>query len=410
MRSASRWLFALAVGLWGPATAASQALAQTGADFYKGKTVTYIASTSPGGGYDTYGRLVAEFLQKHLPGSTVVVKNMPGAGHIIGANAIYASKPDGLTIGIFNTGLIYNQVIQTPGIQFDLAKMSWIGKAASDPRTITIGMQSPIRNFEDLRNSKETITFSTGGIGSSAYVETAMLANVLKLPIKMLTGYTGSEDQLAVRRGEIVGSMSSRSSWEPFVKNGYGRFIAQIGGKQTDVPQLSSMVTDPTAKAVIALIRSQGDIGRLTAGPPGIPQDRLDALRAAYRKALKDPELLAKAQKLNIPIDPLYGDDVRDRVIEAINQKPETIALLKETMGKKEEAPPPNKGTIAEYDGRKNVVFKLESGTMFPAEISGSRTEITVSGQKGNRDSLKVGMTCEVQGPNGGEAKTISCN
>ncbi len=339
------------------------------------------------------------------------MKNLPGAGHILGANAIYASKPDGLTIGIFNTGLIYNQIIQTPGIKFDLAQMSWVGKAASDPRTITIGVQSPIKTFEDLRKSKETITFSTGGIGSSAFVETAMLTNALKLPIKMLTGYTGSEDQLAVRRGEIVGSMSSRSSWEPFVKNGYGRFIAQIGGKNTDVPQLSTMITDPTAQAVIALIQSQGDIGRLTAGPPGIPKDRLDALRAAYRKAMEDPDLLAKAAKLNIPIDPLYGDDVKNRVIAALNQKPETIALLKDTLGAKEgPAAAPNKGTLVEYDGRKNLVFKLEDGTMFPAEISGSRTEISAGGKKGDRDSLKVGMTCTVEGPSGGEAKTISCN
>src|SRR5689334_25388989 len=86
--------------------AASPAFAETGADFYKGKTVTYIASTSPGGGYDQYGRLVAEFMQKHLPGSTFIVKNVPGAGHLVGANTIYASKADGLTIGIFNTGLI----------------------------------------------------------------------------------------------------------------------------------------------------------------------------------------------------------------------------------------------------------------------------------------------------------------
>ncbi len=411
MRGTSSGFISIAGSLLAAAMAASPASAQTGAAFYNGKTITYIASTSPGGGYDTYARLVAEYLQKHLPGSTVIVKNMPGAGHMVGANAIYASKPDGLTIGIFNTGLIYNQVIGNPGVMFDLAKMSWIGKAASDPRTITIGVQSPIRSFKDLADSKETINFSTGGIGSSAYVETIMLSNVLKLPIRLLTGYSGGEDQLAVRRGEIIGSVSSRSSWEPFVKNGYGRFIAQIGGKQTDVPQLASMVTDPTAQAVIALIRSQGDIGRLTAGPPGIPQDRLDALRDAYRKAMEDPELLAKAAKLNIPIDPLYGDDVKNRVIEALNQKSETVAMVKEALSERDApASPPSKGTIAEYDGRKNVVFKLENGTMFLAEISGSRTEITLGGQKGSSDNLKVGMTCTVEGPNGGEAKGISCN
>src|SRR3954468_19116116 len=88
------------------------ASAQTGADFYRGKTITYIVSTAPGGGYDLYGRLTAEYMQKYLPGSTFVVKNIPGAGHLIGANTIYASKADGLTIGTFSTGLIYNQLVK----------------------------------------------------------------------------------------------------------------------------------------------------------------------------------------------------------------------------------------------------------------------------------------------------------
>ena len=311
---------------------ASPVSAQTGADFYKGKTVTYIASTSPGGGYDTYARLVAEYLQKHLPGSTVIIKNMPGAGHIIGANAIYASPPDGLTIGIFNTGLILNQVIRKEEIRFDLAKMSWIGKAASDPRVIVIGTQSPIKSFDDLAASKTQVNFSTPGIGSSGYVDTAMLKNVLKLPIKLLTGYTGNQDQLAIRRGELVGSLSSCSSWHGFVNNGYGRFIAQIGGSETDVPQLGTLVSDPTALRIIALIRSQGDIGRLTAGPPGIPADRLQALRTAYRAALEDPELQEKAKKLGLPIDPLYGDDVKNRILAALDQTPETIALIQQAL------------------------------------------------------------------------------
>jgi tripartite-type tricarboxylate transporter receptor subunit TctC len=388
--------------------AAAPASAQTGADFYKGKTITYIAATSPGGGYDQYGRLVAEFMQKHLPGSTFVVKNVPGAGHIVGANTIYASKPDGLTIGIFNTGLIYNQVLGAPGVKFDLAKMSWVGKAASDPRVITIGAQSPIKSFKDLQESKQTVNFAVGGIGSATYIESTLLAKVLKLPIKVLTGYSGGDDQLGVRRGEITGSVASRSSWEPFVKNGYGHFIAQIGGSQKDVPQLATMVSDPTSKAVVALIQSQGDIGRLTAGPPGIPQDRLDALRAAYKAALEDPELLAKAEKMKIPIEPLYGDDVLNRVKAALNQTPETVALLREVLAEPEAQA--NKGTIAEWDGRAKLVLKLEDGKMFPADVSGSRTEVTVGGQKATRDSIKVGMACTVEGPSGGEAKAVKCN
>src|SRR3954454_629152 len=128
-----------AVAFAAGAMAASPAAAQSGADFFKGKTVTYIVSTAPGGGFDLYGRLVSEYMQKYLPGSTFVVKNVPGAGHLIGTNTIYASKADGLTIGTFSTGLIYNQLVKLDGVQFDLEKMSWIGKASSDPRVMTLG-------------------------------------------------------------------------------------------------------------------------------------------------------------------------------------------------------------------------------------------------------------------------------
>jgi tripartite-type tricarboxylate transporter receptor subunit TctC len=319
--------------------AATGAQAQTGADFYKGKTVTYIVATAPGGGYDTYGRLVTEYMQKYLPGSTFVVKNVPGAGHIVGANTIYASKPDGLTIGTFNTGLIYNQLISADGVKFDLTKMSWVGKAASEPRIFLAAEQAPIKTFQDILDSKVPLNFATTGIGSANYVEISSLTNLLKLPIKVLTGYNGNEDQLAMRRGEAAGTMGSRSSFEQFVKNGYGRFVAQIGGKQTDLPQLRDLIKDPKGLTFVALIQSQGDIARLTAGPPGIPADRLETLREAYKKAMEDPELQAKAEKLSLPIDPAYGDDVLKLVKEALNQPPEVIAVVKNALQAKAEPP-----------------------------------------------------------------------
>src|SRR5690349_23464005 len=129
---------------------ATTAHAQSGAEFFKGKTITYIVATAPGGGYDNYARLIVEPMQKALPGSTIIVKNMPGAGHLIGANAVYASKPDGLTIGTFNTGLIYNQLIDRKGIKLDLTKMSWVGKAASDPRVMILsGNNKEIKSYDD---------------------------------------------------------------------------------------------------------------------------------------------------------------------------------------------------------------------------------------------------------------------
>ena len=333
MTGTKRWI-AVITGA-AAAVAALPSLAAAQAEYFKGKTVTYIVATAPGGGYDYYGRLVAEYMQRYLPGSTFVVKNMPGAGHLVGTNALYASKPDGLTLGTFNTGLIYNQLIKLEGARFDLTKMSWIGKAGSDPRVIVIAQQSPIKSFQELQASKTPVNFATAGVGSASYVETIMLLNGLKLPIKMLTGYNGNDDQLAMRRGEIVGSIASRSTYEEFVRNNFARMIVQVGGRNTDVPQLMPLVSDPKAKTLVALIQSQGDIARLTAGPPGIPEDRLAALREAYRKALEDKELQAKAAKLERPVDPAYGDDVLNAIKEALNQTPETIAVLKEALKRK---------------------------------------------------------------------------
>ncbi len=326
----------LALPLIGAALAAltAPAFAQDGAAFYKGKTVTYIVATAPGGGYDTYGRLVSEFMQKYLPGSTIVVRNMPGAGHLVGTNAIYASKPDGLTIGSFNTGLIYNQLINAEGVRFDLSKMSWIGKAATDARVIVVASQSPVKTWAEFVALKEPINFATAGLGSASYVETVMLTNVMKLPVRVQTGYNGTDDQLAMRRGEIVGSIASRSSYDQFIKNGFGRYIAQIGGQEKDIPQLSSLVTDAKAKELIALIESTGEIARLSAGPAGIPASQLNALRAAYKQAMDDKELQARAEKLERPVEPLIGDDIAKMINAALKQSPETVTLLKESLQK----------------------------------------------------------------------------
>jgi len=312
------------------------AMAQSGPEYFNGKTVNYIVATDPGGGYDTNGRLVAEFMQKHLPGSTFVVQNMPGAGHIIGANFVYASAPDGTTIGTFNTGLIYSQLAGKSGIKFDLAKMSWIGKVAADPRVFVVSKESGIDSWEQLVAVKEPIVFAAAGVGSASTIETTMLVNTLKLPIKVVTGYNGNDDQLAMRRGEVQGILGSRSTFQQFVNEGHGKFIAQIGGADTDVPQLATLVTDPDGQKAIALVASQSNISRLTAGPPGIADDVLKTLRDAYAAATSDPEFLAKAKSLELPVEPLVGDAVAEAVAQAMDQTPEMVEFLKEATKKKD--------------------------------------------------------------------------
>ena len=394
----------------------SAVAAPDGADFYKGKTVTYIVATAAGGNYDTYGRLVADFMQKHLPGSKFVVKNMPGAGHIIGANAIYASKPDGLTIGTFNTGLIYGQLIGQ--IKIDLTKMSWVGKAASEPRVFLISTKSPIKSFEDLQKSKEPVNFASSGVGSASYVETRMLIDALKLPIKIIPGYSGTEGEMAMRRAEVSGTIGSRSSFDGFVKNGYGRFIAQIGGKDKDVPQLSSLVTDPNGRTMISLIASQGEIARLTAGPPNIPKERLEALRGAYKKAMEDKDLKARVAKLGIPLDPDYGDDVLRQVKAAINQSPETIALLARTLDVKPPTPAVESqmlkatGPLTEVmEKGREIAFTGHDGKKVNSKVSGSRTQIMIADKEAKREDLKAGLNCDINYKPGGdnEPSSIKC-
>jgi tripartite-type tricarboxylate transporter receptor subunit TctC len=308
------------------------AFAQDGADFYKGKTVNYIVATPPGGGCDSYGRMVAETMQKYLPGSTFVVKNVPGGGHLIGANAIYAARPDGLTIGTFNIGLMYSQLTAQPNIKFDLLQFSWIGKAASDPRVIVVASQSKVMNWKDLVDQTQPLSFGAAGMGSASYLETVILATALKLPVNIRTGYTGTDDQIAMRRGEIAGAIASRAAYEQFVKNGFGRVVAQIGGSAKDAPQLATLVTDPRGRELAALVQAQGDIARLTAGPPRIAPQQLNALREAYRKALEDRDLRARAEKLERPVEPLYGDDVLQVLRVALDQKPETIQIIKDAL------------------------------------------------------------------------------
>jgi tripartite-type tricarboxylate transporter receptor subunit TctC len=308
------------------------AFAQDHSSFYKSRTFSYIISAGAGGGYDLYGRLVAEFMQRQLPGSTFVVKNMAGAGHLIGANALYASPPDGYTLGSFSTGLIYNQISKNASVRFDLKKMSWIGKAGTDPRVVVISATSPIKTFDEFLQQKELQNFAASGLGSASYVEMILLSRTMKLPIKVLTGYQGSADQLAMRRGEIVGTIGSRSSLQQFVNNGYGRFIAQIGGLDTDVPQMSAWARDESGANSIALIQSQGDIARLTAGPPGIPADRLNILIDGYRNALNDPDLQARAIKFGYPIEPAYGEEVAKIINKALQQSDETTTLLIEAL------------------------------------------------------------------------------
>ncbi len=298
---------------------------------YDGRTITYIVATGPGGNYDAYGRLIGRFLQKYLTGSRVIVRNVPGAGHIVGTNTLYASRPDGLTIGTFNTGLIYTQLLKREGAQFDLAQVDWIGSAAHDVRVIILPTDSPYGTFEDYINSGDTLLVAAAGVGSAAYNDTRIVAEALHLNVEIIPGFEGNEGQMSMMRGEVTGLLGAAGTFTQFVNNGGGYYALAVSGDSRtlpDVPQARDFTTDDRGRRLLGLIEALSELGRLTAAPPGIPADRLAALREAYRLSLGDPELHREAELLNLPIEPAFGDEVRDLVLTALDQTPESIQLL----------------------------------------------------------------------------------
>jgi tripartite-type tricarboxylate transporter receptor subunit TctC len=304
--------------------------------FYEGKTIKLIVATRPGGGYDSYGRLLASTMERYMPGVTIVVKNIPGAGHIIGTNKLYVSKPDGLTFGIFNKGLITAQLVEMKGIKFDLTKMSWLGTPATEPRVWMIATNSPFRSIKDIQNSKEMCILSSAGIGSGAHTDALLITKILGLTnIKVVPGFQGTEGEMAMMRGEVHGQIGSTDSILRMTQTGDAVPILMIANKRLpeypDVPTLYE-VAPKAQKPLVDLMVTQALISRPFAGPPGIPADRLKILRAAFEKSWKDPKLVADAKKMGRPIEFVGGEEVEAIIKSALDQPKEVVDFLKEII------------------------------------------------------------------------------
>ena len=305
-------------------------------DFYKGKTINYIVATKPGGGYDAYARLISKYLQKYIPGVTVVIKNVPGAGHIIGANETYMAKPDGLTIGTFNTGLIYTQIIRLPGVRFDLSKYSYIGKANSEHRVVLVSINTPYKSINDLIESKETVKMASSGVGTASYNETIIVASALGANIKPIAGYSGREGEMGIMRGEVAGTIGSYAGLIGFIKSKECRLLLQIANRKhqemPDVPLAKDLKMSQRGSKLMALVAGNGDLGRLTAAPPNTLPGRLAVLREAYKKALTDPELIKEAEKTLMEIDPAFGEEVDHMMKDVMNQPEENVTMLRNVI------------------------------------------------------------------------------
>ena len=239
-------------------------------------------------------------------------------------------------MGTFSTGLIYSQIIGQPGIKFDLAKYSWIGKANSEHRVLIVGKNTLFKTLKGLLESKEPIKMACSGVGSGDYNETLILAQALDANLKVIPGYNGNEADMAIMRGEVAGIIGTYTGLRGLIKAGEARVLLQIAPKKhaelPDVPLAADIKVSEKGRKLISLVAGIAEIYRLTAAPPNIATGRLEVLREAYKKTLRDPQLLSDAQKVGIDINPSFGDETARLVKEAINQPAENLALLKKII------------------------------------------------------------------------------
>jgi tripartite-type tricarboxylate transporter receptor subunit TctC len=301
------------------------------ASYYEGKTITIVVGYKPGGGYDRYARLFAKHLTKYIPGSpTVIIQNVPGANSIIAANQIFsATKPDGLTIGTFNNGLVIAQLTKVEGVRFDLTKFAWLGSVASDAAVLTVRTDLPYKTVEDLRKAKEPVIIGATGPGSSTYDFPTMLKEFAGLNLKLIPGYSSSADvMLAVERKEADGRGGSYASILPFIDRGLVRPLVRTRVRVADIEKLpvdEDLATTANGKAMMAIRSTPELIYRPFVAPPETPEEALKILREAFSRAAQDKELLAEARKSKLPIDYTPAEEALKVVVGVLRQPPEMV-------------------------------------------------------------------------------------
>lgn len=312
--------------------------------FYKGKTIRIVVGFSAGGGYDTYSRVIARHMGRHIPGNpTILVENMPGAGSLISANHIYkVAKPDGLTIGHFIGGLFLQQLLGKPGIQFDSRKFEYVGVPAQDDFTIGLSRAIGVTSVEQWLASKAPLKF--GGVSSGSGTDD--IPNVLKatlgLPIQLVSGYKGTADiRLAFDSGEILGISNSwqsfKATWRKELDSGDLNIVLQATLKpHPDLPKIPLATdfakTGDARKLIQVIAEVHGASVRPYALPPGTPKERVQLLRKAFADTMKDSEFLAEATKAKLEINPLNGEELERTVAGIFRLEPALVGKLKEVL------------------------------------------------------------------------------
>jgi len=324
----------------------SQAQAE---DFYKGKKVRLIVSSSPGGGNDTYSRLIARHIPKHIPGKpTIIVQNMPGAGGLLAATYLYSkAKRDGTVMEQVNWGVWNWQVIGDKRARFDFSKITAVGVAAIESANV-FTRKKEFPDWKSVMASKTPLTSGNSGPQSLGHTMGKVLEKIEgKKIFDYVFGYPGARQySLAFRQGEVQASGNTPGSfmdqlgdmWE----EGRVAMLAQAptpsGGRTKafpNTPTLLEFAKNDKDRALIKATFLLTHYGRPYALPPGVPAERVKILRDAFNATMKDPQFLAEAKRLKRDIVPSTGQQLQKLWKDALNAPPENKAIIKEIFGKK---------------------------------------------------------------------------
>jgi tripartite-type tricarboxylate transporter receptor subunit TctC len=314
---------------------AAPAAAESVADFYRGKTISIIVSTSTGGGYDVLARTISKYLGKHIPGNpSIVVRNMPGAGGILATNHLYnLAAKDGTVIGAVQSNTPFEPLIGTKEAKYDATKFVWLGSPSIEVALLTLWHTVPVNTVEDARQRE--VAVGASGANSTPSFYARLLNETLGTKLKIVVGYPGQPEAfLAMERGELDGYpsvfYSALTSTKPtWIKEKKVKLVVQYGPERhpdlADVPFAPDFVTNPEDKLLMDAAFAPLALGRPYLMPPGVPADRVEAVQAALAATFKDREFRADAESLGLDIKkPSTGAQTQE-VVERAYRMPERI-------------------------------------------------------------------------------------
>jgi tripartite-type tricarboxylate transporter receptor subunit TctC len=326
----------------------SNLLAQ--APFYQGKTISIVVGTKAGDVYDLYPRLLAEFWTKQIPGNpNIIVQNVPGAASLIAANQVYnVAKPDGLTLAAIYPALYFDQLIKKPEVKYDWSKWNWLGSPVKSNHLLYMRADTPYKTIDDVRKATTAPKCGATGIASTGYYMPKLMEEVLNTKFDIVSGYVSGQDiDLAVERGELqcrAFTITAYFAREPFIswrKKNFTNVLIQTGTQRDarikDAPTIYELMdrykVNDASRALAKVILASGDFGRPIVSPPGVPADRVKILRDSFDKVIKDPALLAEAEKRRLEIDPTRWDEMESLAKDVMATPPDVVARMRKLLG-----------------------------------------------------------------------------